>query len=33
MNELLELKRKILLLESKKDKLKYCEEDYIKLKE
>ena len=33
MNELLELKRKILLLESKKDKLKYYEEDYIKLKE
>lgn len=33
MNELLELKRKILLLESKKDKLRYYEEDYIKLKE
>lgn len=33
MNELLELKRKILVLESKKDKLKYYEEDYIKLKE
>ncbi len=33
MNELLELKRKILLLESKKDKLKYYEEDYITLKE
>lgn len=33
MNELLELKRRILVLESKKDKLKYYEEDYIKLKE
>ncbi|ERK30032.1 hypothetical protein [Clostridium intestinale] len=33
MNELLELEGKILLLESKKDKLKYYEEDYIKLKE
>lgn len=33
MSELLELKRKILLLESQKDKLKYYEEDYIKLKE
>lgn len=33
MNELLELKRKILLLEGQKDKLEYYEEKYIKLKE